>query len=395
MKHHHIAARQRLPGALAAAALLVAGPAMADERLQLSGYAAGDIIGAVSGGGAQRARLLDKEHIQLESDLGALAGWSGARLHLSAENTAGQNPNADIGSIQGVDNIEVDRHRLRLYEAWVEMDLAGGKASVLAGLFDLNREFYATEAAGLLLGPAFGIGTELAVTGSAGPSIYPSTAPAVRLALKPSATTYARVAVLNARAGGLGDPGGVDTRFDEGALAVAEAGWDGDWRIGMGAWTYSRRQDDLFDTDPAGLPLARSGHGVYALADGPIAGEPDRPGYTRAFVRMGLSDGRTSPVSSGWEAGLHVGPVLAGRPDSAFSLGLAQAWFSPAWRAAEAAAGQPTDKVETQLELTYSDRLTPWLSVQPDVQYLHNPGGVRGAGDAVVLGLRLIAAFGP
>ena len=94
-------------------------------------------------------------------------------------NNSGGAPNDVAGTLQGVDNIEVRTPRLRLFELWLEQSL--GPASVRAGLYNLNSEFYADDAAGQLLAPAFGIGSELAATGPNGPSIFPSTALGVRL----------------------------------------------------------------------------------------------------------------------------------------------------------------------------------------------------------------------
>jgi porin len=53
------------------------------------------------------------------------------------------------------------------------------------------------------------------------------------------------------------------------------------------------------------------------------------------------------------------------------------------------------------LEATYLFQLTPWLQVQPDFQYVFNPGGGlpslgapgKRVGDAAVLGLRTTVTF--
>ncbi len=109
-------------------------------------------------------------------------------------------PSDDAGTAQGVDNIEVSRQRARLFEAWVQQSFAGDKASVLAGLHNLNSEFYANDSAGLLIAPAFGIGSELAATGPNGPSIFPSTALAARVKWAPREDLYLQAAALNASA---------------------------------------------------------------------------------------------------------------------------------------------------------------------------------------------------
>lgn len=56
----------------------------------------------------------------------------------------------------------------------------------------------------------------------------------------------------------------------------------------------------------------------------------------------------------------------------------------PAGGAAAAQAGG-----ETVLELTYACQLAAWLAVQPDLQYVIRPGGLRAARNAWVLGLRI------
>lgn len=44
---------------------------------------------------------------------------------------------------------------------------------------------------------------------------------------------------------------------------------------------------------------------------------------------------------------------------------------------------------ETGYELYHSFIITPWLSLAPDIQYKHNPGGLKSARDAVIMGLRM------
>src|SRR6185436_17136544 len=153
------------------------------------------------------------------------------------------------------------RPRLRLFELWLEQDFADGRATARAGLYNLNSEFYANEAAGLVIAPAFGIGSELAATGPNGPSIFPSTALGARVNVNFGEAGYARAAVLNANSGVIGDPGGVDWSFGDGVLTIAEAGIEGPSRLGVGLWRYSERQDDIRDADAAGAPLARRAQG--------------------------------------------------------------------------------------------------------------------------------------
>lgn len=386
--------RNGLGGAACAAAMALA-PTMAAAE-EAGGLAVGavynlDLMGAVDGA-PQRGRVLDKLMIDVDLDFDRLWGWSGGRAHLGLMNSTGGEPNADAATLQGINNIEVERHRGRLYEAWLEQDL-GPAASVRAGLYDLNSEFYVTDSSGLLIGPGFGIGSELAATGVNGPSIFPSTALGVRFEVRPTETTYVRAALIGARAGVPGDPGGVDTNFDDGGLVIAEAGWTAHGLLGFGYWRYTDPVDDLVDLGPGGTPRRRTAQGAYLLVEQPVG--PERDGAARAtvFARLGVSDGRTAPFSGGWQAGVLIPQPVAGRPDSALSFGVSQGWTSPAWRDLSAAGGAPLGRTETQLEITYIDRLMPGVMIQPDLQVVLDPGADQGRDAVVVLGLRLTYEF--
>lgn len=181
-----------------------------------------DVVGVASGGAARGARFLDNLDLVADADLDRAIGWRRTSAHVSLLNNLGGRPNDLAGSIQGIDNIEVANPRLKLYEAWVEKGL-GARVTLRAGLYDVNSEFYQNDAAGLLISPMFGVGSELAATGTNGPSIFPSTALAGRLRFD-TGRAYAAVAVVNAHAGTLGDEGGVDFSGNDGALLIAEAG---------------------------------------------------------------------------------------------------------------------------------------------------------------------------
>ncbi len=285
----------------AARALTLAGligaatPALADQALSLKLAYVADATGVASGGNAHKVRVLDNLKVSADVDLDKALGWSGAKLHVTALNNSGANPNGDAGTLQGVDNIEVSRQRARLFEAFVEQAFAGERGSLLLGLYDVNSEFYANDAAGLLIAPAYGVGSELAATGPNGPSIFPSTAVAARLRWTSEDGAYVQAAVINAHAGVPGDPGGMHMGLGDGVLAIGETGLSGAGKLAIGGWTYSKRQDDWRDVTPAGDPVQRRAYGAYMLAERQILGGETGPGRITAFARAGVSDGVTRP----------------------------------------------------------------------------------------------------
>jgi porin len=375
-----------------AAALLAADAASAQESsaLTLGGSYTADVTGTVSGGLAKRGRVLDDFQISADLDLDKAFGWKGATAHVLLLNNSGAMPNDDAGTLQGVDNIEVSRQRARLFEAWVEQGF-GDKGSIRAGLYDLNSEFYSNDSAGLLIAPAFGIGSELAATGPNGPSIFPSTSLAVRARWTPNEHVYAQAAVLNANAGVLGDPGGVHTSFDNGVLVIAEAGWQGRGKVAVGTWRYSDKQDDIRGLTTAGDPIHRTAQGAYVLLERELTGEGEVR-KTTAFARLGVSDGDTTAFKGGWQAGVLVEHVFESRPDSAFSVGVNQAYLSGKFRDNAFDAGQRLQHAESAIEVTYSDKIGP-VTIQPDLQYVKDPGADGGVGHALVAILRVGVEF--
>lgn len=391
---------RRAPLRIAAAALaLLAPPVLAQEAaeqsqsIDLAGEVTVDLASVVSGGADHRWRALTNVDLTADLDLARLVGLEGTRAHLYVLDNRGGRPNDAAGTLQGVDNIEVPQAGLRLFEAWLERDIGSGGASLRVGLYDVNSEFYANDSAGLLIAPPFGIGSELASTGPNGPSIFPSSALAARLHVPiGKAGGFVRLGVINARASTLGDKGGVDFSFRDGLLLIGEMGrGEGRVRGTLGVWRYTRKPEDMYETGPDGRPLRKPAQGAYAVIEGDLL-QAGGGSQVTAFLRAGLSDPHTTPFHGGFQTGVLMAPALASRPDSQVSLGLHHAWTSDHFRAAmREAGGRPGN--ETVAELTYADQLTPWLALQPDVQWIHQPGGDRDARDAVVGIVRLTLSF--
>ncbi|AQR63546.1 porin [Brevundimonas sp. LM2] len=386
--------RQSIQAVLALAALGVnASPAASQDAttdpawVWQAAYTA-DVIGVVAGDAPRAGRYLDDLSVGLDGDLERQFGWAGTRAHISLLANHGGEPNAVGGTLQGYDNIEVAAQGVRLYEAWVETAFAGGRASVLAGLYDVNGEFYATGASDLLLSPPFGIGSELASTGPNGPAIFPSTSLAMRLRIGTPETTYVQVAAVNARAGTIGDVDGVDATLDDGILYLAEAGRSGPVRIAAGVWRYGETQEDIRRLSLSGDPARSRAQGAYLLAEGTVL-TLSGGGTLAAFGRFGVSDGDTTDFEGGWQAGLRLDSVVSGRPDSALSLGMHQGLLSDKARANAIDAGTPFATAESGIELTYADTLGPF-TIQPDLQWIHHPGGERDRDPILIAGVRLV-----
>ncbi|MES2020672.1 MAG: carbohydrate porin [Pseudomonadota bacterium] len=351
-----------------------------------------DLIGVAAGGEARQSGVLDNLELTADADLARLVGWHGAKARVHLLSNQGRAINDAAGTLQGIDNIEVADGRVKLYEAWIEQAFAGGRAALLVGLADLNADFYQNDGAAILMAPAFGVGSELAATGPNGPSIFPSTALMARLNVTIGTSGYARAAVVNARAGVLGDQYGVDLTMHDGALLIAEAGSTRGGKLAVGVWRYTRRQDDIRVVDVDGNPVHRAAMGAYLLVDQHIAGGDAHA--LSLFLRAGLSEGKTTPFRGGFQIGAHIRGVVPGRPEGRLSFGLAHGLLSSGYRANVADTGERAASAENGIEITYQDRLAPFLTIQPDLQYIRRACTEGGDRDTLVLGLRMIATFG-
>jgi porin len=361
--------------------------AHAEQAVQIGAVYTGDVMSSWSDTVNGRARYLDSTSFTLDLNLAELTGHTGPILHADLNITSGASANDDIGTLQGVDNIESGRERTRIYELWAEQGFFDGKFSARAGFQEINSEFNATDSAGMLLNASFGLTPELSGTGSNGPSTYPSTAPSLRLFAAVNESVDVLAAAFNADALGLNEPGGPDLAFNNGALLISQINWRGPAAFSLGAWTYTQPQPDVHDTNLAGDPIGRDASGVYAAAEKNIWKGAEKS--ATAFVRAGVSDGRTSDFAGSVQAGVLFDRPVAARPDSHVAIGIATAFTSDGFQDNARDAGFDPADHETALEFTYSDNLFPWLTVQPDLQLTFNPGGDKDADLGVTAGLRI------
>jgi porin len=371
---------------------LAAPAADAGHLFNFSGELTVDGIAILQGGAGHRVRELDLLSLGVSADFSKI-GWTGGSGQLTFQNSSGAQPNIDLGTLEGVSNAEVVSRRGRLFEGWLQQDFGNDKGSIQAGLINFNADFDVTDSAGLLIAPTYGIESELAASGPGGPPSYPTSSLGARLAFKPTKNTYLMVGAFNATLGAFGDPGGVDTAFDQGVFEVIEGGWKADGnKIGVAGWRYSKKQDDLFDT-VGGVPVQRTPSGAYVIAERVLLDGGDKGASFTGFLRAGFSDGNTGPLKSDWQFGGLLTHVFASRPDSQFSFGVDQASLGNKFRKASASGGTPLGSTETHLEVTYADSIGKHVVIQPDLQYILDPGGDKAAKSELVFQLRLKGSF--
>jgi porin len=341
-------------------------------------------ISNLSGGAKVGTVGVGAAHLQMLVN-GAPLGAPDFSVFVDGLVTHGGAPDGLVGDAQGVSNIAASPAR-RLYEGWVQY--AQGGFSVLAGKYDLNSEFYRLSSAGLFLNSSFGIGPEYALSGVAGPSIFPDPSLGLRFAYKPTDDVVLRVAVLNERAP---DQAGSDGALVIGEFAVLERTADSlppgqsrarvgrnaglpayENKLALGVW-----YDSKGNPDPLFPNVNHHAAGVYLIGDrmfGSLAG-----GTLTGFFQLGVSDGRVGRFGAYFGGGLTVVGMVPGRPNDEIGVAFARAENGAHYRALQQSLpGLADTNAETTVEASYLAQVTDWLALQPDLQLVLNPNTTRG-----------------
>nr|WP_294554914.1 carbohydrate porin [uncultured Rhodopila sp.] len=395
------------------------------ETSEVLGNVTGDATGAVYEGATLAA---------LQIDTAKAIGLPGGTFRVSMFQIHGQGlSDGTIGNLNTVSNIEAAPGS-RLFDLWYEQAMFGGAVSLRLGQQAADEEFQVSTYGGVFINASFGWPTLAAEALPGGGPAYPLAALGGRLKVQPRDDLAILVGVYSGSPApdGQNDPqlrnaSGTSFVLDQGVFVIGEvqyainagdkaAGLPGAYKLG--AWYNSNAfpdqrygADGLLLADPAssGVPLSHSGnYSVYAVADQMVWREPgtsDRG--IGVFARVTGSSGDRNPVSAFFNAGATWKGAIPGREDDTIGLGIGVARISDNARAADSdvahfsGAAYPQRARETVLELTYQAAVTPWLTLQPDFQYIFNPGGgspnvsnpARKQADAAVLGLRGVVVF--
>ena len=384
-------------GTLATSGAASADSASDEGALRLGFEYAGEMWRAVDGGLATGSSYLDKLDLTLELDAERVLGLPFTVFAHGVYNN-GHSISALVGDAQGVSGIE-SVEALRLLEFWTEWRFGGeSRHTMRYGLYDVNTEFDVVPSAGLLLGSSHGMGREFSQSGEHGPSTFPVTSLALRYRWQVNDAWSVQAAALDGVPGDPEHPERSTIRLAkaEGALLIGEIARESSRlsKLALGVWQYTAEFDDLTAVDANGDPVRRrTNRGVYALADAALieaqggAGSGADPRLS-AFVRVGAANGDLNRFDQYIGAGIVLRGLLGAEAEDELGLAVSRARNGAAYRHVNAQLGESTDRTETNIELTWRARVNRWLTLQPDVQYVINPGTNPAVRNAWVVGLR-------
>ena len=258
---------------------------------------------STSGGLVNGKAYLDNFDFTLETDLESLFGWNDSTLMVYVIGNQGSSPSALIGDTQGVSNIDAP-DTWKLYELWYQRNWKDDRFSLRAGLYDYNSEFDVIETAGLFINSSFGIGPESSQSGENGPSIFPTTAVALRGLFTAENGYYIQAVILDGVAGDPNQSHGTRIKLDsdEGLMLGLEAGRYSDHgKIALGAWRYTKKVNQSAN----GLDITpQHNQGIYALGETQLYAEDDGSQGLSGFLRFGIADSDINQLDRFWGAGI-------------------------------------------------------------------------------------------
>jgi porin len=189
---------------------------------------------------------------------------------------------------------------------------------------------------------------------------------------------------------------GLNTAFDreDYTFTIAEGGYVGGLPAPGGTLPGAVRVGLWYDPQPKagidGTGSERDDLGFYVSADQVLlheGGDPASGQGLGVFVRFGWAAADVNAIGTFWSAGCQYRGLVPGRDDDVLGVGMARA------RVTDEPGSGFTSAHETAVEVYYAVRVAPWLAVTPHVQYVADPGALDAVDDAVILGVRVQAAF--
>ena len=402
-----------------------------------------ELLGNTSGGTRKGFDYDGLTQVLMQMDTQRAFGHYGGLLNVSALNIHGSNLSSNnLQTLQTASGIEADR-TTRLWELWYDQKfLDEDRLDVKIGQQSLDQEFMVSSNALAFVNTMFGWPMLPSADLPGGGPAYPLSALGARISARPVNGVTLLAGVFNGspvKNDNGSDPQlqnhhGTSFALGGGTLAIAEMQFSypspgsmvepGEsqplgWTYRIGAWYDSQNfadqrygQDGLSLANPQSSGQPRLHHGNYAwyaVGDKLLWRDEKDPNRTLAgFVRvMGTPLKDRNLIDFSLNAGLVLHSPFRYRTDDNFGIGLGYAHVS-----AQAAgldvdsaqfAGQalPVRSSERFVEITYQYQLRPWIQLQPDLQYVFNPGAgipdpsnpTQRLRNELVLGVRANIAF--
>jgi carbohydrate-selective porin OprB len=325
-------------------------------------------------GGSSSADSFDRYSLDVSVTLDdkKAFGWNGGTEFIRLKNHLGDSGGDYVGDAQGFSNID-DVPRTHLYELWFEQKLLSDRLRFKFGKIDANTEFAAVQSAGDFLNSSMGYSPTILALPT-----YPEPQPGLNVFVRPKEHYQIGVGLFRT------------TRAGDMLIVEGGRNWSlGDRELGgrasFGVW-HLTGPVPCFDGDH----LAGT-QGFYMVAEQSLwsgkRSEPAGDEKLSAFLQYGHANGEVSRFTQHLGGGIVLEGPFAARPHDAIGVGATSGRFTD-----DPDAGFE-ENAELAVDLYYKISVKRHVSLVPDLQFIHHPGGLRSQEDAVVLTPRLNISF--
>lgn len=327
-------------------------------------------------------------------DLEKLGAPHGSGFHADFHWYQGRDPTSVL--LGGTFAMAVDEweasNALRVFNLYFRQDFGDDRYQIQAGQIAADSSFMAARYAGLFVNAAYGdLPNENVNTNT---PVYPLAAPGVYLEGKPDDSFTFRSALYTGNAGQdlsgnhgfgwkLGNNAGY-ALYTELTLHTQPGGLEGNTTLGG---YYVAGNFPVIGTDETRY----GNYDVYVMLDHALALDERGKPKVGAFARFSVSPQQDRNLGFLYgDAGLNVFAPIDSRPDdvAGLAVGILRASGHD-----QLSSSSPVSLPSGQavLELTYQAAVTPWLTLQPDLQLILDP--VFSQSDALVIGVQAVALF--
>jgi porin len=329
-------------------------------------------LGNVAGGVKQGTTMQGLTTATLQVDTHKAFGLPGGTFNVSALQIHGRSLSPYyLDDLQTANGTEAEG-ATRLWEFWYDQAFAKGAFDIKLGQQSIDQEFIVSKYSALFVNTMAGWPMLPSADLYAGGPAYPLSSLGVRGLARPTSNLTVLAGVFDDNPPGgpfdhdpqSADGGGVRFNLNTGALFIAEAQLAASPIAGLpGTYTLGFWYDTAGFADPASDGAAaeqKNNYSAYGVVDQTIWQPKGSARSLNFFARVMGAPADRNLIGFSANGGLTLTDPLPGRDnDSAgIDVGIAKAGGT-----------------ETLVELTYQAQVTPWLQIQPDAQFVLNPGG--------------------
>jgi porin len=359
-----------------------------------------NLLGNLSGGVKTGATMQGVTTMSVDLDTGKAFGLPGGTMHASALQIHGSSLSAPyLDNLQAANGNEGE-NATRLWEWWYDQQFLNNTFDIKIGQQSIDNEFMGSTYSGLFVNTMAGWPLVPSDDLYGGGPAYPLSSPGVRLGFEPNSNVTILAGVFDDNPGGGGfsddaqalNPSGTLFNLNTGALWIAEVqyatklnGLAGTYKFGGWYDSGTGFLDQRYDTN--GIPLASSAsngdpklhtgnYSLYGVVDQTVwQSKADSARTVNVFARIMGAPSTQNLISFSFNGGATLTAPFPGRDNDSAGIDFGLGKVSSQAADADEDAGLPGRTTEELIELTYQAQATHWLILQPDMQFIVNPGG--------------------